>query len=222
MRLYKTMILAVLLAMAGRTLADNLTVEAVTLMPGETKQVAISLENPQKAYAAFQFDLLLPEGISMAKNEKGKFIASLDEDRKDDHTLNVSEKSSGVYRLMTFSMSNADFYGLTGPLVYVMLQADGDASTGAKTATIAQQVFTEWNGDQSKWADVSFTVTVGSSLLIGDVTGEGNVNAADVTALVNYILGRGTLANEAAAYVNDDTKIDIQDVTALIGIIKKL
>jgi hypothetical protein len=70
--------------------------------------------------------------------------------------------------------------------------------------------------------DVSFTVTVGSSLLIGDVTGEGNVNAADVTALVNYILGRGTLANEAAAYVNDDTKIDIQDVTARIGIIKKM
>jgi predicted component of type VI protein secretion system len=91
------MILAVLLAMAGRALADNLTVEAVTLMPGETKQVAISLENTQKAYAAFQFDLLLPEGISIAKNEKGKFIASLDEDRKDDHTLNVSEKSSGAF-----------------------------------------------------------------------------------------------------------------------------
>ena len=123
---------------------------------------------------------------------------------------------------MTFSMSNADFYGTTGPLVYVTLLADGDASTGAKTATIASQVFTEWNGDQSKWADVSFTVTVGSSLLIGDVTGEGNVNAADVTALVNYILGRGTLANEAAAYVNDDTKIDIQDVAALIGIIKNM
>ena len=123
---------------------------------------------------------------------------------------------------MTFSMSNADFYGTSGPLVYVTLQADGDASTGAKTATIASQVFTEWNGDQSKWADVSFTVTVGSSLLIGDVTGEGTVNAADVIALANYILGRGTLANEAAAYVNDDTKIDIQDVAALIGIIKKM
>ena len=61
-----------------------------------------------------------------------------------------------------------------------------------------------------------------AEVLKGDVTGEGNVNAADVTALVNYILGRGTLANEAAAYVNDDTKIDIQDVAALIGIIKKM
>ena len=54
------------------------------------------------------------------------------------------------------------------------------------------------------------------------MTGEGNVNAADVTALANYIVGNGTLANEAAADVNDDTKIDIQDVTALIEIIKKM
>ena len=56
--------------------------------------------------------------------------------------------------------------------------------------------------------------------LIGDVTGDGIVNAADVIALVDYILGRGTLANKAAAYVNDDDKIDIADVAALIGLIK--
>ncbi len=219
MRLRKAMILAVLLAMAGRTLADNLTVEVVTLKPGETKQVAISLENPQKAYAAFQFDLLLPEGISMAKNEKGKLTASLDEDRRDDHTLNVSEKSSGVYRLMTFSMSNADFYGTTGPLVYVTLQADAAAEPGNKTATIVQQVFTESSGEQNKWNDVSFTITVSSALLVGDVTGNGVVDGDDVTALANYIVGKGTLANEAAAYVNGDEKIDIADVAALIKLV---
>ncbi len=219
MRHYRTMILVVLLAIAGRTLADNLTVEAVTLKPGETRQVAICLENPQKAYVAFQFDLVLPEGINVAKNEKGKLIASLDGDRKDDHTLNVSEKSSGTYRLMTFSMSNAEFSGTTGPLVYVTLQADAAVETGEKTATVTSQVFTESSGTQSKWADVSFTITVGTSLLVGDVTGNGIVDGDDVTALANYIVGRGTLANEAAAYVNGDERIDIADVVALIGII---
>ena len=57
--------------------------------------------------------------------------------------------------------------------------------------------------------------------LHGDINSDGNVNAADVAALVNYILGRGTLANEAAAYVNDDNKIDIADVAALISLIAK-
>lgn len=56
----------------------------------------------------------------------------------------------------------------------------------------------------------------------GDVTGDGFVTADDVIALANYILGRGILANEAAAYVNDDDKIDIADVAALIGIIKNM
>lgn len=215
------MILAVLLVIAGRTMADNLTVETVTLKPGETKRVAICLENPQKAYAAFQFDLQLPEGITIAKNEKDKFIASLDEDRKDDHTLNVSEKSSGVYRFMTFSMNNSEFYGTEGPVVYMTLLADANVSTGAKTATIASQVFTESSGDQSKWTDVSFTITIGSTLLVGDVNNDGYVTAADVTALANYLVGRGTLVNEAAAYVNDDDKIDIADLTALIKEIKR-
>lgn len=57
-------------------------------------------------------------------------------------------------------------------------------------------------------------------LLKGDVTGDGLLNAADVTALVNHILGKGTLANKAAAYVNDDDKIDIADVAALIELVK--
>ena len=52
------------------------------------------------------------------------------------------------------------------------------------------------------------------------MTGDGIVNAADVIALVDYILGRGTLVNKAAAYVNDDDKIDIADVAALIDLVK--
>lgn len=61
--------------------------------------------------------------------------------------------------------------------------------------------------------------TTMSVLLKGDVTGDGMVNTADVTALANYIIGRGTLTNEAAAYVNNDSKIDIADVAALIALI---
>lgn len=219
MKQYRILIMTVLLALTGRTLADNLAVEAVTIKPGETCQVAINLNNPEKAYSAFQFDLELPDGISIARNDKGKYIVSLDADRKDDHTLDVSLKKEGRYRFMSYSMNSWEFYGTSGPLLYVTLQADADAA-GVLTAQITSQVLTETDGQLSKWDDISFTITVGSSLIVGDVTGEGIVNAADVTALVNYILGKGTLANEAAAYVNDDDKIDIQDVTALIELVK--
>ena len=129
-------ILAVLLTMVGRTIADNLTVEAVTMNAGETKQVDILLINPTHQYSAFQFDLVLPEGISVARNDKGKLMATLDEDRKDDHTLNRSDRGDGVYRLMTFSMSNAKFSGTEGALVHITLQADSDIGEDSQTAAI--------------------------------------------------------------------------------------
>lgn len=57
--------------------------------------------------------------------------------------------------------------------------------------------------------------------LLGDVNSDGQISIADVTALVNIILGKDTegVYNHAAADVNQDTTISIADVTALVNII---
>ena len=49
----------------------------------------------------------------------------------------------------------------------------------------------------------------------GDVDGDGNINIADVTALIDYLLA-GTEVNEYNADVDGDGNINIADVTALI------
>ena len=110
---------------------DKLSVEAVSMSAGETKQVAIVLNNPTNKYAAFQFDLVLPDGISIAKNNKGKLIASF------------------------------------------TLQADEDISGGNKTATIQSQVFTEVSGDQYKWNDTAFQITIEASTGVKDLMTNG-------------------------------------------------
>ena len=51
----------------------------------------------------------------------------------------------------------------------------------------------------------------------GDVNGDGEVTIADVTALVNIILGKA--ASKAVADVNGDGDVTIADVTALVNII---
>ncbi len=55
----------------------------------------------------------------------------------------------------------------------------------------------------------------------GDVNNDGNVTIADVTALVNIILGKDTegVYDHEVADVNDDGHITIADVTALVNII---
>ena len=60
-----------------------------------------------------------------------------------------------------------------------------------------------------------------SASLPGDVNNDGSVTIADVTALVNIILGKDTenVYNHDAADVNGDGGITIADVTALVNII---
>jgi hypothetical protein len=47
------------------------------------------------------------------------------------------------------------------------------------------------------------------------VNGDGSVNISDVTALIDLLLGGGTISNPAAD-CNQDNGINISDVTALI------
>ena len=66
-------------------------------------------------------------------------------------------------------------------------------------------------------------VTISQGLK-GDVNGDGDISIADVTALVNIILGKATPEtnpdyNFEAANVNGDEDISIADVTALVNII---
>ena len=165
MKHFKFLLLTVLLTLVGRTYADNLTVANVELKPGESKNVAISLENPTKKYTAFQFDLELPEGVTVELKNNGKPKISLNEDRIDDHTLTVQDLGSGSYRLLCFSMSNAELYGTSGTLITMTLHAADNVSAGAKTGNIKSQVFTETSGTQVKWDDLSFTITIAAAVV---------------------------------------------------------
>ena len=55
--------------------------------------------------------------------------------------------------------------------------------------------------------------------LLGDVNGNGDVSIADVTALIDYLLGGTTPIVREVADVNHDGEITIADVTALIDLL---
>ena len=71
------------------------------------------------------------------------------------------------------------------------------------------------NGKTSEWSPVVKFTTL-ETAKPGDVNEDGEVNIADVTMLVNVILGNAEAEN---ADVNADGTIDIADVTALVNII---
>ena len=67
--------------------------------------------------------------------------------------------------------------------------------------------------------DVTVTLSLTDSTLIGDVNGDGEVSIGDVTALINILLTKSPAS--PAADVNDDGEVSIGDVTALIEILLK-
>ena len=80
------------------------------------------------------------------------------------------------------------------------------------------------NGTQSAWSNME-TVTLFDNgpaphvYEAGDVNHDHDVNIADVTTLIDYLLGSATNVCDICANVNGDSEINIADVTALIDLL---
>ena len=59
-----TIIVALLSLTAGHA-AEGIQIATITLKPGETKDITLSLSQNSEKYAGIQFDIKLPEGLSL-------------------------------------------------------------------------------------------------------------------------------------------------------------
>lgn len=210
----------VLLIFVGRTYADNLAVDQVTIRKGGTMKVGIVLNNPTIQYVAFQIDLKLPDGISIANNEEGEPDCSLNEERINNHRLSVEYKGSGVYRLLAFSFPVNEFSGTDGDLVYVTLEADKEAIIGDLVGEIKSQVFTGSDNIEYKWEDISFVISVDSPL--GDANSDGELSETDRDYIIRHIMGdTPDDFDEEAANLNGDENIDVADIVELNDLLKE-
>ena len=205
----------VMLTLVGMASADNLAIEKAKIKAGGKKQVAISLKNPNKQYEAFQFDLVLPEGVSIAKNGNS-FVASLNGDRKEDHSLTVKLQEDKSYRLMSYSMNDMAYKGTDGVLVFVTLETNASLSLGDKDIFIKSQVFTDITGEVLKWDDISSKIEI-VKFYLGDANGDGDVTEADVEAVAKHIMGQTpTGFDEDAADVNGDKVVNVADIVEIV------
>ena len=71
------------------------------------------------AIRGFQFDLYLPEGVTVAKSAKGKILGALSADRlpdEDEHTLTFNEHPDGAIRFLCNSQYDETFTGNDGEI----------------------------------------------------------------------------------------------------------
>ena len=154
----KLMILAVSLLSAMNMMAQTveLSIDDFTIKAGEKATISLNMTNSVDI-CAFQCEIVFPKGVSIALNKKSKPDVTLNEDRKDDHTLTVSQLESGAYKFLCYSNTNAPFYESSGEVVSIVVEA-ADTYTGeALKGTIQNQVLTDPDAQQYTPADASFT-----------------------------------------------------------------
>ena len=208
-------------------ISDNgnvIYIEPFAVTPGTQTAISISMKNTAEI-RGFQFDLYLPEGMTVVKSSRGRIQGALSAGRlpeEDEHELTFSEQADGAIRFLCSSLYDETFTGNDGEIATLQVNVAENMADGNYPVVMKHVKLTET--DISKFyltEEVETTVSVLSTaeVLKGDVNNDGYVNAADVTLLARYIVGlEPSLPSEAAAYVNDDNKIDIADVTALIAL----
>ncbi len=184
---------------------------------GETMQVAMILENDEP-FTAFQTDLMLPEGLSVADDD-GEYLFDLTDRNASDQTIISKLRPDGALRMVSFCMSVKPYSGNSGTLVVINLHADEDF-TGPATIGLKNTYFATVEAVQFVLPQETCTAQLLAQQIKGDTNGDGKVNISDVTWLINYLLAGCTSSfHTENADVNEDGKISINDVTTLINLL---
>ena len=170
------------------------TVDAATVeMSGDYVDYTVVLNCADNDYVTFT-------GGSAVYIQGIKIYAGENEGSK----LNATRDGEAFYRLIT---------GITGKFCNVdNLPAQGTYLYKVKA------LYTD--NTESAWSNTEMVTLFGPAYENGDVNHDGNIDVADVTALVSYLLtGSGENFYLDVANVNGEDEIDVADVTALITLV---
>ncbi len=142
--------------------SDKVYVDDFNIEQKGQQNITVNMDNPYNVFCAFQFDMYLPEGISVALKESGELDASLNMQRKKaNHSLSVERIKNGYYRFVCFSMTNSAFSGQKGPIVDIKVKADGSLSDGETVkGCIENVILTKTNGQDFKPGKTTFNINV--------------------------------------------------------------
>lgn len=107
----------------------------VTITPGGTATITVMMDN-QDEVAGFQFEMLLPEGLSVVTNAKGKMEFKLNADRIDDHVVTPNLRKNGKISVMSYSATAEPYYGTSGQILSFAVKAD-ESYTGTHAIEIS-------------------------------------------------------------------------------------
>ena len=175
------------------------------------------------AIRGFQFDIYLPEGVTVVKSAKGKIVSSLSDGRlpeDDEHSLTLSEQGDGAIRFLCGSLYDETFTGNDGEIATISVKLAEDMKDGDYPIILRNMKLTETDINNFYQTDyVKSTLTV-KSYTVGDINNDQKIDVSDYIGIANHILGNTPEGFvQKAADVNEDGLVDVSDYIGVANII---
>lgn len=199
--------------------ADGIYADAISAYAGEECLLTVSLKNAQETNA-YSFDIVLPEGVSIAQDEDGEYIYELS-DRHNGHMSTLNYLGNNTYSFAILSLQSKEVKGNDGAICSFKLKVDETAKGGKQSITIQNAKYSLTSGASK----VTIPEATGQLAIkkLGDANGDGDVTDADVKAIADHIMGMTPEGFDAeAADANQDTNVDAADIVTIIKYIKEM
>ena len=157
--------LIALFCVSSYMLADDAwTVGNITIPQGKTAVAEVYLTNGTTKYRDFQFDLVLPQGLTFVKAQKGEVFAETQ------HSIATNTVAENTERIICSSNAGDTFSGTATPFVLVTIQADASVAVGTQLTVKLTGVEITTDTEKINPADVTFKATIESAVKVLDET----------------------------------------------------
>ena len=200
---------------------NTVYMEDVELLAGTENILSVKMRNTVPI-EGFEFDMYLPEGVTVVMDEDGFPEASLSTERTTPRKTNSFDavmQADGSLRVLAASTNGSTISGNDGEIVTVKVIVDEDMAEGDHFIVLKNLAVSDANATSHKTELMASTMTVTYGIL-GDANTDKRVDVGDYTATAHHILGNTPNPfNKKAANANQDNAIDVGDLTAIAHII---
>ena len=201
------------------SLTDAIYAEGAMAQSGGETTLTIRLKNAQTA-TAYSFDLQLPEGVTLAKDNNGDYQYTLS-NRHNGHGETVNyQAGTGVYSFAVLSLQTKQISGNEGAIWTLKLKVADNVANGDYAVKISNAKYSLTSGSAKvNLPETTSKLTV-SQYKKGDANNDGDVDIADAVCIVNHVVGLPTPSFvENAADANGDGDVDIADAVRIVNLV---
>ena len=156
--------------------ANELRIDDFSIQAGDTITVPVLLDNPDTDFAAFQFDLYMPAGLSVAE---GGF--KLGERASSSHQL-MTNVNGDHTTVMAFSFPATNFTGQSGAVLTIDVVA-APGFEGQAVINVKNIALTTADAHEHSHPDIAVTVTAQGFIVLGNEFYMNDFEIAPGTAL---------------------------------------